>query len=57
MPGAHHGAWAANRAVDLSQSYMSSVTAGWSSPDTPEVCDSRCLTSTSCFPLAANSGQ
>src|SRR6266567_4323972 len=57
VPGSHHGAWLASCAVDLSQSYMSRVTNGCSQPDTPEVCARRCLTSMSCLPLAAYSGQ
>jgi hypothetical protein len=33
------------------------MTAGCSSPDTPEACDMRWRTRTSCLPRAANSGQ
>ena len=32
-------------------------TNGWSQPETPEVCDIRCRTSTPSLPFAANSGQ
>src|SRR5215470_12686812 len=57
VPGSHQGAWAASRAVDLSQSYTSSMVTGCSQPDTPEVCDSRWRTLTPALPRAANSGQ
>src|SRR3984893_2344364 len=57
VPGSHQGAWAASRAVDLSQSYRSSRVIGWSQPETPEVCDSRWRTLIPALPLAANSGQ
>src|SRR5262245_15397419 len=57
VPGSHQGAWAASRAVDLSQSYTSSRVTGCSQPETPEVCDRRWRTLTPALPLAANSGQ
>src|SRR5207249_2946748 len=57
VPGSHHGAWAASRPVDLSQSYRSSRVIGWSQPETPEVCDSRWRTLIPALPRAANSGQ
>src|SRR5262245_30446158 len=57
VPGSHQGAWAASRAVDLSQSYRSSRVIGCSQPETPEVCDRRWRTLTPALPLAANSGQ
>src|SRR3954447_13850697 len=57
VPGSHQGAWAASRAVDLSQSYRSSRVIGCSQPETPEVCDRRWRTLIPALPLAANSGQ
>src|SRR5580765_6837505 len=57
VPGSHQGAWAASRAVDLSQSYMSSRVIGCSQPETPDMCDSRWRTLIAALPLAANSGQ
>src|SRR6516164_4925672 len=57
VPGSHQGACAASRAVDLSQSYMSSRVIGCSQPETPEVCDSSWRTLIPALPLAANSGQ
>src|SRR5258708_6274321 len=44
-------------AVDLSQSYTSSIVTGWSQPETPEVCDSSWRTLIAALPRAANSGQ
>src|SRR3954466_4486759 len=44
-------------AVDLSQSYTSSMVTGGSQPETPEVCDSRWRTLIPDLPRAANSGQ
>jgi hypothetical protein len=44
-------------AVDLSQSYTSSMVTGWSQPETPEVCDSNWRTLILPLPPAANSGQ
>src|SRR5437764_12028077 len=44
-------------AVDLSQSYTSSMVTGWSQPETPEVCDSKWRTLIPALPRAANSGQ
>src|SRR5436305_4932211 len=44
-------------AVDLSQSYTSSMVTGWSQPETPEVCDRRWRTLIPALPRAANSGQ
>src|SRR5262245_21799401 len=57
VPGSHQGAWAASRAVDLSQSYRSSRVIGCSQPETPEVCDNRWRTLIPALPLAPNSGQ
>src|SRR5262245_55284003 len=57
VPGSHQGAWAASRAVDLSQSYTSSRVTGCSQPDTPDMCDRRWRTLTPALPRAANSGQ
>src|SRR5262245_23699765 len=57
VPGSHQGAWAASRAVDLSQSYRSSSVIGCSQPETPEVCDSSWRTLIPALPRAANSGQ
>src|SRR5947207_14115050 len=44
-------------AVDLSQSYTSSMVTGWSQPETPEVCDKSWRTLMPPLPRAANSGQ
>src|SRR5882724_861819 len=44
-------------AVDLSQSYTSSMVTGWSQPETPEVCDRSWRTLIPALPQAANSGQ
>src|SRR6516164_4578190 len=57
VPGSHQGAWAASRAVDLSQSYTSSRVMGFSQPETPDMCDSKWRTLTAALPLVANSGQ
>ena len=57
VPGSHHGRCSASRSVDVSQSYMSAIVNGGSQPATPDVCDIRCRTRTSFFPLAENSGQ
>src|SRR6516164_3447189 len=57
VPGSHQGAWAASRAVDLSQSYRSSRVIGCSQPETPEVCDRSWRTLIPALPRAANSGQ
>src|SRR6516164_4542745 len=57
VPGSHQDAWAASRAVDLSQSYTSSRVTGCSQPETPEVCDRSWRTLILSLPLAANSGQ
>jgi hypothetical protein len=57
VPGSHHGRCMASRSVAGSQSYMSRIEKGCSQPETPDVCDIRCRTSTSFLPFAANSGQ
>src|SRR5580765_2569749 len=57
VPGSHQGAWAASRAVDLSQSYTSSRVMGCSQPDTPDMCDRRWRILIRALPRAANSGQ
>src|SRR3954454_22496606 len=44
-------------AVDLSQSYTSSMVTGWSQPETPEACDSKWRTLIPALPRAANSDQ
>src|SRR6185295_5538818 len=56
-PGSHQGACAASMAVDLSQSYTSSMVTGCSQPETPEVCDKRWRTLIPALPRTANSGQ